>query len=227
MFYFYDASYILVLIAIVISLWAQTKLKSTYAKYGNVMARSGLTGADVASKILRENGLTQVGIGHVAGSLTDHYDPRTNTVSLSDTVYNSTSIAALGVAAHEVGHAIQKADSYFPMTLRSYIIPITQIGAQLSWPALLLGLFLQTEILITIGLLLYSTMFLFQLITLPVEFNASNRAIAALESGGILVGEELEGTKKVLRAAALTYVAAMLASLLNLIRLIAIFGRRR
>ncbi|HWQ50494.1 MAG TPA: zinc metallopeptidase [Terriglobales bacterium] len=226
-FYFDYTYFILVVPAILFSLWAQARVQSTYAKYSKVHARSAVTGQGAAGSILRENGMADVRIGHVRGKLTDHYDPRTNVVNLSDTVYDSTSIAAIGVAAHETGHALQYAENYLPARLRMTMVPVTRFGANLSMPLILIGFFMQRQPLIDIGLILYSLMFLFQLVTLPVEFNASSRALAAIEAGGILTEGELAGTRKVLNAAALTYVAAMLTSLMSLLRLLILFGGRR
>ncbi|MEG0754331.1 MAG: zinc metallopeptidase [Angelakisella sp.] len=226
-YYGFDMSYLtLVLPALILALWAQGKVKSTYARYSSVMSRKGLTGAQAARAILDKNGLSDVRIEHIAGSLTDHYDPKTRIVRLSDNVYGSSSIAAIGVAAHEVGHAVQHATGYGFLKLRTSIIPITNIGSSLSMPLILLGLLFNSGALAFAGIILFSLVALFQLITLPVEFNASNRAIATLDSFGMLDAQELTGTKKVLSAAAMTYVAALAVSLAQLLRLLMIFGRR-
>lgn len=227
LFYFDSTYFILVVPAILFSLWAQARVKSTYAKYSQVRSMRGVSGQGAAESILRENNLYDVRVGRVAGSLTDHYDPRTGVINLSETVYDNTSVAAIGVAAHETGHALQYAENYLPAKLRMAMVPVTQFGANLSMPLILIGFFMQRQPLINFGLILYSLMFLFQLVTLPVEFNASSRALRAIEAGGILSETELSGTKKVLDAAALTYVAAMLTSLMSLLRLLIIFGGRR
>ena len=204
-YYGIDSYYlILVLPAILFSLWAQMKVKSTFAKYERVRSYAGYTGAQIARRILDENGLYDIRVERVSGSLTDHYDPRAGVVRLSDSVYNSVSVAAVGVAAHETGHAVQHATNYAPLGIRNTIIPMTNIGSQLSMPLILLGLLLNSSNLIFIGIAAFSMMTLFQLITLPVEFNASARAVRTLSSGGMMSDEELSGTKKVLTAAALT-----------------------
>ena len=218
---------ILVLPAVIFSLWASTKVNSTFNKYSKQFIKSGMTAYDAARMILNENGLFDVKIEHVSGNLSDHYDPQTNTVRLSDSVYNSTSIAAVGVAAHEAGHAVQHALNYKPIRIREMIIPVTQIGSWLYLPILLVGFIFSSQYLVNLGILLFSTLAIFQLVTLPVEFNASSRAIDTLEGSGILYGEEITGAKKVLRAAALTYVAALVSSLAQLLRLVLIFGGRR
>lgn len=185
-----------------------------------------LTGAQAAETVLRQNGVTGVRIERVSGNLTDHYDPRQNVIRLSDGVYGSTSCAAIGVAAHEAGHAVQYAQEYTPIKVRQAIIPVTRIGSMMSWPLLIIGLVLSSGILIDIGLLLFSAVTLFQLVTLPVEFNASSRALKALEEGHLLTDEELVGAKRTLSAAAMTYVAALAVSLAQLLRLILLFGNR-
>lgn len=229
--YFYiDTWYlILVLPAIIISLIASANVNSTFKKYSKVASLRGTTGADAARRVLEANGVFGVQIERVSGNLTDHFDPRTNTIRLSDGVYASTSVAAVGVAAHEAGHAVQYAESYAPMKLRSAIIPITNIGSNLAMPLVLLGIILSMPLLADIGILAFSFSTLFQLVTLPVEFNASSRAIKAIE--GFADDEsEVKSAKKVLRAAAMTYVAALAVSLANLLRLIMIVGgnnRRR
>lgn len=219
--------FILVLPAMVLALWAQARVKTTFNKYSRVSTASGLTGAEAARRILNANGLGNVAVEHVSGDLTDHYDPKANVIRLSDKVYNTASVAAVGVAAHEAGHAVQYATGYFPIKIRSAIIPITQIGSNLSMPLIILGLLFSSGNLITIGLVLFSTVALFQLVTLPVEFNASARAVATLSSSGYVSGEEERGVKSVLTAAALTYVAALFVALANLLRLVLLFGNRR
>ncbi|WP_343252498.1 zinc metallopeptidase [Ligaoa zhengdingensis] len=226
--FFYDSYYwILVVPAMLLAAFAQMKVSSTFNRYSQVRSRSGYTGAQAARDILDRNGLQGVRIERVRGNLTDHYDPRSNVVRLSDSVYDSPSVAAIGVAAHECGHAVQHAVGYFPIKLRSAIIPVTNIGSKLSIPLLLIGLVVQVEPLINLGILLFSTMALFQLVTLPVEYNASNRALATLDSTGMLSGDELQGSKKVLSAAALTYVAALLVAVMQLLRLLLLFGGHR
>ena len=218
--------WILVIPAMLLSLWAQGRVSSTYRKYSQVRNQRGITGQQAAQMILQGAGIYDVSIQPVSGELTDHFDPRTNMVRLSDSVYNSSSVAAVGVAAHEVGHAIQYAQDYAPMRLRAAIIPATQIGSTLSYPLVLLGLFFGATPLMDLGILLFSLVVLFQLVTLPVEFNASRRALKTLESSYILDSDEVRQSGKVLTAAALTYVAALATALLNLMRLIAIRGRR-
>lgn len=215
-----------VLIGFFIALLAQWNVKSTYSKYQKVFNSRGITGAMAARQILDQNGLYHVRIESVSGELTDHFDPRTNVVRLSNGVYNGTSVAAVGVAAHEVGHAIQYAQEYAPMRFRAAIIPATQIGSTLSYPLVVLGLIFGALPLVDLGIMLFSLVVLFQLVTLPVEFNASRRALNTLESSHILDSDEVRQSGKVLTTAALTYVAALATALLNLLRLIAIRGNR-
>ncbi len=227
MFYGFDIYYFIFIVpALLLSLWAQYKVNSTYSKYSRVGSARQLTGSQAARLILDMNGLRHVAIERVSGSLTDHFDPKTNVVRLSDSVYNNYSIAAVGVAAHECGHAVQYAQGYFPMKLRAAIIPLTNFGSTISIPLILIGFVLTLEPLVTIGILLFSTVAIFQLVTLPVEFNASRRALAVLEQQGMLSDQELRGTRKVLSAAAMTYVAALITSLAQLLRLIMVFGGR-
>jgi len=227
-YYGFDSTYFLVLIGVVLSLLASSRVKSTYAKYSRESSLTGMTGAQAAKRILDMAGIYDVSIQHVAGNLTDHYDPRNKTLNLSDTVYGSTSVAAVGVAAHECGHAIQHDRGYAALKFRSALAPVANIGANISWPLILVGLLLGgSGTLIQIGILMFSLAVLFQLVTLPVEFNASNRAMQMLSETGILYREELPKTKKVLNAAALTYVAAAASSILQLLRLVLLFGRRR
>ena len=227
MFYF-DPTYILVLIGVLLSLAASSKVNSTYSRYARVGARCGMTGAEAARQLLNSQGIYDVTIRRVSGHLTDHYDHRTRTVNLSDAVYGATSIAAIGVAAHECGHAIQDADSYVPLRLRGALVPVANFGATISWPLIIIGLFMGSgSVLIQLGILLFSLSVLFQLVTLPVEFNASSRAVRLLDENGILVGQEVGQTRQVLSAAALTYVAAAAASILQLLRLMILFGNRR
>jgi len=225
--FYYDWTMLIVLPAFIFSIWAQIKVNSSFNKYSAVYTAKRITGAAAARKILDANGLYDVKIEKVQGSMTDHYDPRANTIRLSETVYDVTSVAAVGVAAHEAGHAIQHARHYFPIKVRSAIIPVTQIGSYLAIPLFILGLLLASDGLILFGILLYSAITFFQLVTLPVEFNASKRAIQTLESQGIMYNDELEGAYSVLSAAAMTYVAALATSLLTLARLILLANDRR
>lgn len=222
-----DPTYFLLIIGALLSLAASTRLRSTFAIYRKVRSASGLTGADAARRILRAAGITDVQVVPIRGNLTDHYDPRTRQVGLSEDVYDKTSLAAVGVAAHECGHAIQHSINYAPLNIRTAIVPLANIGSNLSWPLFLAGLIFSVEPLINIGILLFSLAVLFQVVTLPVEYNASSRALRMLESTGILSPDENKGAKKVLSAAALTYVAAVAASILQLLRLIILSGGRR
>ncbi|MCI6689863.1 MAG: zinc metallopeptidase [Clostridiaceae bacterium] len=227
-FYYYDPTYILVLIGAVLSLWASATVKSTYNKYSRVYSYSGLTGAQAAAQILRQAGIYDVRIEHVSGNLTDHYDPKARVLRLSDSVYGSNSVAAIGVAAHECGHAIQDQEDYVPLRFRSAFVPVANLGTQVAFPILLLGVFLgSSHFLIQVGLLCFFFGVLFQLITLPVEFNASGRAVRILRETGMMSDDELSKTKKVLSAAAMTYVAAAAASILSMLRLIILFGGNR
>jgi len=227
-YYGFDSTYILVLIGMILSLWASARVKSTYAKYSGERSLSGMTGAQAAQRILSMAGIYDVTVQHVSGTLTDHYDPRNKTLNLSDTVYGNASVAAVGVAAHECGHAIQHDRGYAPLKLRSSLAPAANIGANISWPLILIGLlFGGSGILIKIGIIMFSLAVAFQLVTLPVEFNASKRAMSMLEETGILYHDELPKTRKVLNAAALTYVAAAATSILQLLRLVLLFGNRR
>ena len=226
-FYGFDRTYILLIIGMLLSLAASAKLKSTFAKYRRIRSASGLTGAEAAARILRAAGIPDVQIRAIPGSLTDHYDPRTKTVSLSQDIYGQTSLAAVGVAAHECGHAIQHAVHYAPLEMRSAIVPVANLGSSLSWPLFLIGLLAGIRPLTTAGIVLFSLAVLFQLVTLPVELNASSRALRMLEGTGILGVSEVKGARKVLTAAALTYVAALAASILQLLRLLILAGGRR
>lgn len=226
-FYGFDRTYILLIIGMLLSLAASAKLKSTFAKYRRIRSASGLTGAEAAARILRAAGITDVQIRAIPGSLTDHYDPRSKTVSLSQDIYGQTSLAAVGVAAHECGHAIQHAVHYTPLEMRSAIVPVANLGSSLSWPLFLIGLLAGIRPLTTAGIVLFSLAVLFQLVTLPVELNASSRALRMLEGTGILGVSEVKGARKVLTAAALTYVAALAASILQLLRLLILAGGRR
>ena len=226
-YYGIDWTYFLVLIGAVISMIASSKVKTTYAKYGNVRSRSGMTATEAARRILDNAGLRHIRIEKVAGDLTDHYSPNELVLRLSDTTIHSTSIAAIGVAAHECGHAIQHAKHYVPLNVRNAIVPVVNLGSKLSWPMILIGLLLGIAGFLDLGIILFSFSLIFQLITLPVEFNASSRALQILDESGMLYDDELRGAKKVLSAAAMTYVAAAIATLLSLLRLIILFGGRR
>lgn len=223
-FFIFDPTIILLIPAIVLSIYANSKVRSTYNKYSKIESRSGLTGKDVAALILQNNGIRDVEIESVKGRMTDHYDPRTRTLRLSKDNYHGRSLAAVGVAAHEVGHAIQHANNYAPLGLRSAIVPVSSIGSKLAFPLILAGFFFQVSIfgfsLLDIGIAFFSLAVVFTLITLPVEFNASSRAIAAIEGHAILDEEEIAGAKKVLNAAAMTYIAAAAVAILELIRLL-------
>ena len=228
--YWYDSTYILVIIGALISMWASSRVSSTFNKYARVRSLTGMTGADAARRILETQGVRDVKVEHVSGNLTDHYDPRTKVLRLSDSTYSSASVAAVGVAAHECGHALQHHHGYAPLSIRSALVPVANFGAKLSWPLVLIGLLIGGEsslLFINAGILLFCAALLFQIVTLPVEFNASSRAIKLLGECGILYDEELGSTKKVLSAAAMTYVASVAASLLQLLRLVLIARRRR
>ena len=230
-YYYWDPTYILVVIGAVICMIASARVKGTFNKYSQLRRMSGMNGAQVAQRVLQAAGIYDVQVRHVSGSLTDHYDPRTKTVNLSDPVYNATSVAALGVAAHECGHAIQHAKSYAPLSIRSALVPIANFGSMLAWPVILIGLLFNTRssgLIIDIGILLFSAAVLFQLVTLPVEFDASRRALVMLRTQVILADDELKYTRRVLKSAALTYVASAAAAILQLLRIILITnGRRR
>lgn len=226
-YYGFDPLYFLILISVVIAMVAQYKVKSTYSKYSRVRSDLGLTGAQAAQKILNMNGIYDVSIQHIAGDLTDNYNPRNKVLSLSDAVYNSTSIAAIGVVAHECGHAIQHDVGYAPLLIRNTIAPVVNIASSLSWIFIAAGLFFgMSPTLIDVGIIMFSLAVLFELITLPVEFNASGRALTILSDSGMLYPDETAGAKKVLSAAAMTYVASALTAVLQLLRLIMLFGRR-
>ena len=225
-YYGFDPTYILLIIGMLLSLAASAKLKSTFAIYRRMESASGMTGAEAAQRILRNAGVYDVRIEPISGELTDHYDPRTKVVRLSEPIYNKTSLAAVGVAAHECGHAIQHATNYAPLSIRSAIVPIANFGLTLSWPLFLAGLVLSIRPLLTAGILLFTAAVLFQLVTLPVEINASSRALKLLNADGILAPQEVRGAKKVLTAAALTYVAALASSILQLLRLLILAGGR-
>jgi uncharacterized protein len=227
MYWYWDSTYILVIIGAVISLIASAKVKTTFAKYSKVGSMSGKTGAEAAKKILRRAGISDVKVEKISGNLTDHYDPKTKTLRLSDTVYGKISVAAIGVAAHECGHAIQHARGYAPLRIRSALVPAANFSSKVAWPIIIAGIFLGSQdVLLPFGIILFSVAVLFQIVTLPVEFNASSRAVAILDETGILYKDEVKQTKKVLNAAALTYVAAAAASILQLLRLVLLSGGR-
>ncbi len=215
---FFDPLYFLIVgPALLLSIWAQIKVKSTFARYSRVATHSNINGAEAAARILQSFGIRNVDVEQTQGFLSDHYDPRKRVLRLSAGVFQGKSIASLGVAAHEAGHALQHAQNYFPLQVRSALVPVTQFGSWLAWPLLLIGFLLQSQQLLLAGIILFSAAVLFQLVTLPVEFDASRRAVAILGSQGILSGPELDGTRKVLSAAALTYIAAAAAAVLQLL----------
>lgn len=225
----FDGTYVLIILAFLISALVSVKMNATFSKYSKVRSYCGMTGAQAAQRILSSAGIYDVRIEHVSGKLTDHYDPSNKVLRLSDAVYGNTSIAAIGVAAHECGHAVQHARNYVPLSVRSAIVPVANFGSQLSWPLFLAGLIFSFRPLLMIGILLFCAALLFQIVTLPVEFNASARALRMLDETGIMGKQEIRGTKKVLRAAAMTYVAAVIGPLLQLLRLLILSGafRRR
>ena len=229
--YFYmDWTYLLVLLGAAICGIASIRMRSTFSKYSKRMSTTGMVGAQVAEMMLRENGIFDVRVQHTSGSLTDHYDPKTKTVNLSDTVYNSSSVAAIGVAVHECGHAVQHARNYAPLKARTALVPLANIGSTLAWPVLIFGLFFtrySSTLWIHIGILLFSVAVLFQIVTLPVEFNASHRGLAYIKERGLVQGRELSDTRSVLVAAALTYVAGALSSILQFLRILLLAERRR
>ncbi|HIW21160.1 MAG TPA: zinc metallopeptidase [Candidatus Dorea intestinavium] len=228
--FFFDPTYILIIIGVAISMVASSKMNATFQKYQRVRSRSGLTGREAAARVLQANGIFDVTIEHVSGNLTDHYDPRTKTLRLSDATYNQPSVAAIGVAAHECGHAIQHQVGYAPLKLRGALVPIVNFGSTISWPLILIGLLFNSQsahLFINLGIILFSTAVIFQLVTLPVEFNASNRAIKALSNTGLLYDDELAMTRKVLGAAAMTYVAGATATALQLLRILILTRGRR
>ena len=232
-YYGFDWTYlVLVLPCLILSLWASSSVNRTFKRYSTQYSQRRITGADAAARVLRSNGVQNVRIERVSGNLTDHFDPKTNVIRLSDSVYDSTSTAAIGVACHEAGHAVQYAQSYAPIKLRAAIIPITNFGSKLAMPLILVGILLSylgnfSYTLVYLGIACFALSLVFQLVTLPVEFNASRRAIRAIDEGDILTQQELVGAKRTLRAAAMTYVAATAVALAQLLRLIVLFGRRR
>lgn len=224
--YGFDSSMIILLPAIIVAFFAQYKIKSTFEKYSRIKSESGYTASQVARYLLDRTGLNDVAVEMIGGNLTDHYDPRTKTLRLSQTVYSSSSVAAIGVAAHEAGHAIQHDTGYVPLMVRNSLVPVANFGSNAAWVLVFLAFITGYYSLINLGIILFTAAVLFQIITLPVEFNASKRAINLLESEGVLRGSEVSSAKKVLSAAALTYVAAMLVSVAQLLRLILLSRRR-
>ena len=228
-YYYFDPTYMLVVIGVVICMIASARVNSVFSTYSRMRSHSGMTGKEAAERILRKNGIYDVRVIHIPGNLTDHYDPRNKTLGLSDTVYNSSSVAAVGVAAHECGHAVQHSGGYAPLSIRGALVPVANFGSALSWPLIIIGLFMggqMSSLLINLGILLFSAAVLFQIVTLPVEFNASRRAVRVLETSGMLYPDEIGAVKKVLGAAALTYVASAASMILQLLRLMIIGGRR-
>lgn len=225
--FYYDWTMLIIIPGVILSMIAQIKVKSTFEKYSRKQNFSGMTGADAAEAVLHMNGIYDVRVVHISGDLNDHYSPKEKVIRLSDRVYGSSSIAAVGVAAHEAGHAVQHAKGYVPVKLRTAIVPTVNIGSWLSMPLLIIGIILAYDPLVYLGIAFFSFVVIFQLVTLPVEFNASGRAIKALSDRRILSGEELAGAKSVLTAAAMTYVAALVSSVLSLLRIILIANRRR
>lgn len=232
-YYGFDTTYLLIVLpCLILSIWASSRVNSTFKRYSQQLSIRRITGAQAAERVLRHNGVHGVRIERVSGNLTDHYDPKTNVIRLSDSVYDSTSTAAIGVACHEAGHAVQYAQSYAPIKLRAAIIPITNIGSKLAMPLILLGILFAagsefSYTMVYLGIACFSLSLVFQLVTLPVEFNASRRAIAAIGEAGILTEEEQVGAKKTLSAAAMTYVAATAVALAQILRLLMLFGGRR
>ncbi len=225
--YYFDVTYILVLIGAVLSIIASARVNSTFNQYARVRSMSGMTGAQTAEAILRSKGIYDVRVEHIRGNLTDHYDPTKKVVRLSDSVYSSTSVAAIGVAAHECGHVMQHHEGYAPLNFRTALVPAANIGSKLGIPIILVGLLLGSNpVLVNIGIWVFSLAVLFQIVTLPVEFDASKRALVCIEQYGIVTSDERKKSAKVLKAAAYTYVAAAAASILQLLRLVMLFGRR-
>ncbi|NLJ83585.1 MAG: zinc metallopeptidase [Halanaerobiaceae bacterium] len=225
--YYFDPTMIIIIPALILAMYAQFKVKGTYGKYSQVLSHSGMTGAEVARELLRQNGIYNVAVQQVGGYLSDHYDPTRRVVNLSPQVYNSSSLAAISVAAHEVGHAIQHALNYRPLRIRASLVPAANLGANFGLPLAIFGFFINSGFMMNLGLILFVGALLFHLVTLPVEFNASNRAIQLLDRGRYLSRQEIGGAKKVLRAAAFTYVAATLVALANLLRILMLIGIRR
>lgn len=225
--YIYYLTGFIMIPVLIFAFICQMKVQSNYKKYGRIRNARNLTGAQAAYELLQMNGVTDVRIKRIAGNLTDHYNPKTKEICLSEGVFNSNSIAAVGIACHEAGHACQHAQGYFPLKVRNLVIPVTRIGSTLGIPLALIGIIFSWQPLIYIGIILYAAVAVFQLITLPVEFNASKRALQTIRTNGFLIGEEYAGAKKVLTSAALTYVAALASSLATLLRLLLVAGRRK
>lgn len=226
--FYFDWTYLLVIAGVILSMMASARVKSAFAKYSRISTIQGVTGAQAAQQILNQAGIYDVQIRHISGNLNDHYDPRNKTLSLSDRVYGSASVAAVSVATHECGHAIQHARGYTPLKIRSSLVPVANFGSAISWPLIVIGLLMGYHSpLITIGIILFSSVVLFHLVTLPVEFNASARGLRILSASGMLVGDENEGARKVLQAAALTYVASAAGMILQLLRLLILTKDRR
>lgn len=222
--FFFDPTIIMLIPVLIIAMYAQYKVKSTFKKYSEINSTVNRTAADIVRDLLTQNGINDVNVNRIKGELSDHYDPKNKVLNLSQSIYNSKSIAAIGVAAHEAGHAIQDAKGYTPLKIRASLVPAASIGSQWGLPMAIIGFFLQTEFLIILGFFMFLGAFIFHLITLPVEFNASNRALTLLKSNNILNQKELKGAKKVLRAAAFTYVSATLVAFVNLLRIVVLFG---
>lgn len=227
---FYDPTYILVMIGVVICLLASAKMNSTFSKYSRVRSHSGMTGKEAAEVLLHREGIYDVRVEYVAGNLTDHYDPRSKVLRLSDATYQQTSVAAIGVAAHECGHAIQHARGYAPLSIRSALVPVANFGSSIAWPLIIIGLIMNSQtsqLFLNLGVIAFSMAVLFQIVTLPVELNASRRALKILGNTGMLYPDEVRETRKVLTAAALTYIAGAASAILQLLRLIMISNSRR
>lgn len=227
MFFFYDPTWWLIIAGMILCLIASGNVSATYRRYSKIDNARGMTASEVAERILKGAGIYEVRIERIEGDLTDHYDPKNKVVRLSESVYHSSSVAAIGVAAHECGHVIQHYGGYVPIRVRNAIVPVVNFGSKMSWPLILLGILFGLTSLVDIGIILFSVVLLFQLVTLPVEFNASKRAIRIIRDDGILQGDEVTGARKVLNAAALTYVAGTIATALQVLRLFLLFGRRR
>lgn len=227
MFFFYDPTWWLIIVGMLLCLVASGNVSATYRKYSKIENARGMTASEVAERILKGAGISDVRIERIEGELTDHYDPKNKVVRLSESVYHSTSVAAIGVAAHECGHVLQHYNGYLPIRVRNAIVPVVNFGSKLSWPLILLGVLFGLTNLVDVGIILFTMVLLFQIVTLPVEFNASKRAISVIRDTGILYGDEITGAKKVLNAAALTYVAGVIATALQVLRLFLLFGRRR
>ena len=227
---YFDPTYMLVLLGVVLCMAASAKMNSTFNKYSRIRNHSGITGREAAEQILHRSGIYDVRVEHVSGNLTDHYDPKNKVLRLSDATYNSVSVAALGVAAHECGHAVQHATGYAPLKIRGSLVPVANFGSTIAWPLIIIGLFIggnSSSLLINLGILAFSLAVLFQIVTLPVEFNASSRALRILGGSGLLYENEVKDTRKVLTAAALTYVAGAASAILQLLRIILLTGGRR